>query len=152
MSEINLSPIDKFRSLEGLNAPALNAPQKSWGDMFGAGNRSDYMDLYNNTQAKSDFMAGYNITPDSSTSDVAVADAAFAKQQEGAKTDWGMTGLGGTALGVGQLGLGVMSYLENQKTANKQRELMGQQLEQNKFVLDQAKGRQKDIGATFGGK
>lgn len=55
------------------------------------------------------------------------------------------------AMGVGQLGLGVLSYLDQKKTAGKQRELMGQQIAQNKFLLDQAKGRQADISKAFGG-
>jgi hypothetical protein len=41
--------------------------------------------------------------------------------------DWSLDGLGGSLLGAGQLGLGVMSYLENKKTASKQRKLMEQQ-------------------------
>ena len=54
-------------------------------------------------------------------------------------TDWGMEGYGGVALGAGQLGLGVMSYLENSKTADKQRALMDQQITNNKFALGSAK-------------
>ena len=65
-------------------------------------------------------------------------------------TDWGMKGLGGTLLGAGQLGLGVMSYLDQSKTADKQRALMDQQMVQNKYVLDTAKGRASDINNTFG--
>lgn len=53
-------------------------------------------------------------------------------------------------LGVGQLGLGVASYLENAKTAKKQRELMDQQISSNRFLLNQAKGRQADISRDFG--
>lgn len=55
------------------------------------------------------------------------------------------------AMGVGQLGLGVASFLDQKKTAGKQRELMNQQIGQNKFLLDQARGRQADIGKAFGG-
>jgi len=61
----------------------------------------------------------------------------------------GMDALKG-GLGVGQLGLGVLSYLENKKTADKQRGLMDQQAEQNRFLIDQAKQRQKDISGAFG--
>jgi hypothetical protein len=68
------------------------------------------------------------------------------------KTDWGMEGLGGTLLGAGQLGLGIASYLENSKTAGKQRALMDQQITNNKFALSTAKERQSDIAATFGKK
>jgi hypothetical protein len=53
-------------------------------------------------------------------------------------------------LGIGQLGLGALSYLENKKTADKQRELLGQQIEQNKFVLDKAKGFKEALGKHFG--
>jgi len=54
-------------------------------------------------------------------------------------------------LGIGQLGLGVLSYLDQSKTAGKQRELMNQQIDQNKFLIDQAKQRQADISKAFGG-
>lgn len=53
--------------------------------------------------------------------------------------------------GLGQLGLGFMGYLDNKKTAEMQRKLMGQQVDTNQFLLDQAKGRQADIKAQFGG-
>lgn len=72
------------------------------------------------------------------------------KNNVGGQTDWSMKGLGGTALGAGQLGLGVLSYLDQSKTADKQRKLMDQQMAQNTFVLNNAKGRQADIAATFG--
>jgi hypothetical protein len=54
-------------------------------------------------------------------------------------------------MGIGQLGLGALSYLDQKKTAKKQRGLMDQQMQQNKFLLDQARGRQADIGKSFGG-
>ena len=54
-------------------------------------------------------------------------------------------------LGIGQLGLGVLSYLDQSKTADAQRKLMKQQMDQNKFVINQAKQRQNDIAKTFGG-
>lgn len=62
----------------------------------------------------------------------------------------GMDALKG-GLGIGQLGLGVMSYLDQSKTAKKQRGLMDQQMRQNSFLLDQAKNRQAEIGQQFGG-
>ena len=64
-------------------------------------------------------------------------------------TDWGMEGYGGVALGAGQLGLGVMSYLENQKTAGKQRELMGQQIASNEFALGSAKDFKAALAKHF---
>ena len=54
-------------------------------------------------------------------------------------------------LGIGQLGLGVLSYLDQSKTADAQRKLMKQQMEQNRFVIDQAKQRAKDVSGAFGG-
>jgi len=54
-------------------------------------------------------------------------------------------------LGIGQLGLGVMSYLDQKGLYDKQKNLMNQQIEQNKFLIDQAKQRQKDIASAFGG-
>lgn len=62
----------------------------------------------------------------------------------------GMDALKG-GLGLGQLGLGVMSFLDQKKTAKKQRGLMDQQMAQNSFLLNQAKGRQSDISKAFGG-
>jgi len=65
----------------------------------------------------------------------------------------GLSGLDATkaGLGIGQLGLGIAGYIDNKKTAGKQRELMGQQIASNRFLLNQAQGRQKDIGKAFGG-
>ena len=53
-------------------------------------------------------------------------------------------------LGVGQLGLGIMGYLDQKKTAELQRRLMDQQIDQNKFLINQAKQRQADIAGAFG--
>ncbi|MGD8305556.1 MAG: hypothetical protein PVF17_02790 [Ignavibacteria bacterium] len=54
-------------------------------------------------------------------------------------------------LGIGQLGLGVLSYLDQSKTAGKERKLLDQQIDQNKFLISQAKQRQGDIAKSFGG-
>ncbi len=99
-------------------------------------------DLSNNAE----FQTWMRDNPDGLTE---LGDVATAKDL-GKKTDWGMNGVGGTALGAGQLGLGVMSYLENKKTAGKQRQLMDQQISNNAFVLSTAKKRQGDISAAFG--
>ena len=64
-------------------------------------------------------------------------------------TDWGMTGVGGVALGVGQLGLGAMSYLENSKTADTQRDLMDQQISNNQFALGSAKDFKAALAKNF---
>lgn len=45
------------------------------------------------------------------------------------QTDW--AGYGQALMGVGQLGLGVASYMDNAKTANLQRKLLGQQYDNN---------------------
>ena len=47
--------------------------------------------------------------------------------------DWSTKGLGGTLLGAGQLGLGVMSYLDNKKTADLQRNILSQQAKANDY-------------------
>lgn len=54
-------------------------------------------------------------------------------------------------LGAGQLGLGFLGYLDNKKTAELQRNLLGQQIDTNQFLLNQAKNRQADIAKAFGG-
>ena len=63
--------------------------------------------------------------------------------------DWGMTGMSGVALGAGELGLGVMSYLENSKTADKQRALMDQQISNNQFALGSAKDFKAALAKNF---
>jgi len=60
--------------------------------------------------------------------------------------NWGMDGWGGLGLGIGQLGLGVMSYLDNKKTADKQRALLGQQYVNNTITMkNRASDRQHTI-------
>ena len=72
-----------------------------------------------------------------------------------ANTNW-MTPFGGyqgvaAGTGLANFGLGLASYLDQKPLMKKQKELMGQQIEQNRFLIDQAKGRQKDISGAFGG-
>ncbi len=62
----------------------------------------------------------------------------------GNEMNWGMQGYGGLALGAGQLGLGVMSYLDNQKTADAQRKILGQQADNNEYIA--AKNKRNDAG------
>lgn len=67
-----------------------------------------------------------------------------------------MDSLGGykgvqAGLGAAQFGLGLASYLDQKPLMKKQKELMNQQIEQNRFLIDQAKDRQKDISGAFGG-
>lgn len=47
--------------------------------------------------------------------------------------------MGYVGLGAGQLGLGLAGYFENKKTADKQRELLGQQIESNRAEIDARK-------------
>ena len=64
-------------------------------------------------------------------------------------TDWGVKGLGGTLLGAGQLGLGILSYLDNKETAEKQRDLMDQQMKANKYNLQKAKDDSAHLKSVF---
>lgn len=66
----------------------------------------------------------------------------------------GMTGMeqGQLALGAGQLGLGIAGYLDNRKTAKKNRELLDQQIASNRDLLQTRKARAGDISAAFGRK
>lgn len=65
------------------------------------------------------------------------------------KLDWGMNGLGGTLLGAGQLGLGLMSYLDQSKTASKQRAIMDQQIASNKYNMAKTKADNQHIQDVF---
>ena len=47
--------------------------------------------------------------------------------------------MGQIGIGAGQLGLGLAGYFENKKTADKQRELLGQQIESNRAEIDARK-------------
>lgn len=100
----------------------------------------------NDFVSANDFDGAYDSGYTGTKADFAKLQAADAKG-----TGWGMEGYGGVALGAGQLGLGVMSYLENQKTAGKQRELLDQQIAQNKYVLANAKGHADSVRAGFSG-
>lgn len=63
--------------------------------------------------------------------------------------NWGMDGWGGFGLGVGQLGLGIASYLDNKKTADKQRHLMDQQAKQNDYNYNKTIADNKHIQQIF---
>ena len=56
----------------------------------------------------------------------------------------------GDMMGVGQLGLGLASYLDQSKTAKKQRELMDQQIANNRDIMKNRTGYQADIKSAFG--
>lgn len=56
---------------------------------------------------------------------------------------------GGLALGAGQLGLGVASFLENQQTAGKQRELLGQQIASNKQEMAHRAAARDALNTAF---
>jgi len=63
-----------------------------------------------------------------------------------------MSGVGGLALGVGQLGLGLMSYLDNKKTADKQRALMDQQYANNDYAMRKTRADNQHILNVFNPK
>lgn len=65
------------------------------------------------------------------------------------KLDWGMKGLGGTLLGAGQLGLGLMSYLDQSKTAKKQRAVLDQQIASNDYSMAKTKADNQHIQDVF---
>lgn len=64
----------------------------------------------------------------------------------------GVSGMDATkiGLGVGQLGLGLASYLDNKKTAEKQRKLLGQQIANNADLISRRKDRSANITKYFG--
>ncbi|WP_456451828.1 hypothetical protein [Hydrogenimonas sp.] len=73
----------------------------------------------------------------------------------GQQTDWlsslgSMQGLGGVALGGGRLALGLASYLDQSKTAKKQRKLIDQQIANNEFVLNKRKQNSESLAKAFG--
>ena len=47
--------------------------------------------------------------------------------------------MGQIGIGAGQLGLGLASYFQNKGLANKQKELLGQQIESNRAEMDARK-------------
>ena len=63
-----------------------------------------------------------------------------------------MTGYGQiqTGLGLGQLGLGVVSYLDNRKTAKKNRELMNQQIASNRAEMANTAAFRQGLAKQFG--
>jgi len=77
-----------------------------------------------------------------------IADSALGSLNLGS-ANWGMGGWGGVALGVGQLGLGIASYLDQQKTASKQRHLMDQQAKQNDYNYKKTVADNKHIQQIF---
>ena len=66
-------------------------------------------------------------------------------------TGWGMDGYGGVAIGAGQLGLGALGYLDNVKTAGKQRALLDQQLVSNNQALAEHTADRKHVNDVFRG-
>lgn len=64
----------------------------------------------------------------------------------------GMSGMEATkiGLGVGQLGLGLASYLDNKKTAKKQRSLLDQQIANNADLMKRRTDRSANISKYFG--
>lgn len=63
---------------------------------------------------------------------------------------WNSVGqIGDVTLGLGQLGLGVMSYFQNKATADKQRQLLGQQYENNVDLIQARKDKRENIRKMF---
>jgi hypothetical protein len=75
------------------------------------------------------------------------ADLLNGKDNSWGYKEWGTAG--NLGLGLGQLGLGVMSYLENQKTANAQRELLTQQYNNNTELMADRKAKNAAINSAF---
>jgi len=67
----------------------------------------------------------------------------------GNKLDWSMKGMGGTLLSAGQLGLGLLGYLDQRKTASKQRALMDQQLAANSYNMAKTKRDNEHMRQIF---
>lgn len=65
----------------------------------------------------------------------------------------GSTGLGGAisaGLGVGQLGLGIMQYLDSSKTNELNRDLLNQQIANNRDTMDTRLARRAQIQKDWG--
>lgn len=82
---------------------------------------------------KRDWFKSQGYTADSFNENITGANAAYEQAHKG--TDWGMQGYGGLALGVGQLGLGLASYFDQRGIAKKQKELLGQQIANNRTEM-----------------
>jgi len=76
------------------------------------------------------------------------------KNQFGEDNSWGYKEwgtAGNIGLGVGQLGLGLASYLDQSKTAEKQRRLLDQQYANNAYLIANRKAKNDNITSAFGG-
>ncbi len=110
---------------------------------FTAGLASQGIDINSLTSNQlGDLYKGFKINPAVSTNKINPAVSTN-------KLDWGMNGLGGTLLGAGQLGLGLMSYLDQSKTASKQRAIMDQQIASNKYNMAKTKADNQHIQDVF---
>ena len=102
--------------------------------------------------AKLDGITGFNISPDlqqyltTGTTATNSMSPEYAKYLESQSTQ----GMIGGALGAGQLGLGVMSYLDNQKTADAQRKLLGQQYDNNTEEMRHTKAARTAMSQGLG--
>jgi len=105
--------------------------------------------------AKLEGIAGFNVSPDVQqyfTTGAAGATATNSMSPEYAKylESQGTQGMIGAGLGIGQLGLGVMSYLDNQKTADAQRKLLGQQYDNNAEEMRHTKAARTAMSQGLG--
>ena len=121
-------------------------------------------DVYKDTSGN--FMTKNLFTPDSSATlnDLIRANNFDAYQAAGGQLDatkfgeqnalmnQGMSGIdmAKVGLGVGQLGLGLAGYLDNRKTAQKQRALMGEQLKTAKDERAAREGVRSGLASAFG--
>lgn len=91
---------------------------------------------------------GYNA--DSFNKNITGANSAYDQAHKGA--DWGMSGYGGVALGAGNLALGLASYFDNKDIAKKQKELLGQQIDNNREVMANSAANKAARKSEFTGK
>ena len=123
-------------------------------NLTGLGNQPDLSGQQLYDQKLNDYYKTINLDPTTAkSSDILAARSAFDAQNP-AEGVWGTDFTGGEmlqgGLGVANLGLGVAGYLDQRKTAGLQRDVLSQQLESNRGLLDTRKKRASDISATFG--
>lgn len=101
---------------------------------------------------KLDGITGFNASPDVQQYLTTGTAATNSMSPEYAKylESQGTQGMIGGALGIGQLGLGVMSYLDNQKTADAQRKLLGQQYANNAEEMRHTKAARTAMSQGLG--
>jgi hypothetical protein len=120
-------------------------PEASWGDKFNIGDQADWqskVDYYNNRDTAFKAKYGENWKTDMSKTDLVAADKQWNAEQLANKTDW--AGWAGVGIGAANLGLGIVSYLDNKKTAKKQRKILQQQYDNNVTEMKYRDQRRSD--------